>query len=232
MRSSVVLMLTTFTATTFALTDMENLPPPTSISGVGLGDIIGHLSGSGLSTVDLPEVTVSCGAMCRAQGTVIYHPNGNDKIFVGGTGPAAVDPRQSGGGGDTPAEQEEKKKKCLANCATQDTVNRNNCTVSNTQFRGRVASVPIWAGVAGGFIGGLLSKGPGAAGGFLGAAMLAQADIDARVKDHMAFCLSVAANDNTNCIKKICHAWLFAPFFLLSRRIRREDEEDLASPAA
>ena len=168
--SLIVVALSTVTATSLAMTDTEYVPPPSgTIGSVGLGDVRGGLSGSGLNTVDLPSVIVTCGAMCRAQGVVIYHPNGNDKIFVGGGGPLAVDPRQGGGGvGDTPAQQDEKKKQCLANCATQDTVNKNNCTISNTQFRAKLSTVPIWAGVIGALVGGILYKGAGTAGGFVG----------------------------------------------------------------
>jgi len=112
----------------------------------------------------LPSVVVICGQMCRAQGVGIFHPNGNDKIFVGGSGPNAVDPTTNGGN-DTPEQQEEKKKQCLANCAVQDTVNKNNCTIANAQFAAKLTTVPLWTAVTGGFASLLLTKNPLIAGG-------------------------------------------------------------------
>jgi hypothetical protein len=56
----------------------------------------------------LPSVVVICGQMCRAQGVGSSHPNGNDKIFVGGSGPNAVDPTTNGGN-DTPEQQRRRR---------------------------------------------------------------------------------------------------------------------------
>jgi len=171
----------------------------------------------------LPSVVVICGQMCRAQGVVIFHPNGNDKIFVGGSGPNAVDPTTNGGN-DTPEQQEEKKKQCLANCAVQDTVNKNNCTIANAQFAAKLTTVPLWTAVTGGFAPLLLTKNPLiAGGGAIGGAALGYLDVQMRVKDQLSFCLAVAARDNNDCIKNTCHAWML-PLALLPLR-RRYNEK-------
>ena len=39
-RPAVAIVLATFSALAFAMTDVENLPPPTSISGIGLGAVL------------------------------------------------------------------------------------------------------------------------------------------------------------------------------------------------
>jgi hypothetical protein len=150
-------------------------------------------------------------------------PNGNDKIFVGGSGPNAVDPTTNGGN-DTPEQQEEKKKQCLANCAVQDTVNKNNCTIANAQFAAKLTTVPLWTAVTGGFASLLLTKNPLiAGGGAIGGAALGYLDVQMRVKDQLSFCLAVAARDNNDCIKNTCHAWML-PLALLPLR-RRYNEK-------
>ena len=93
----------------FAMVEYETAPPPSgSLSGVTLGDVMsaGGVGAPGEYRSEvLPRVTVICGAMCRGQSVVIYHPNGNDKIYVGSSGPIAVDPAIIGGN-DTPEQQD------------------------------------------------------------------------------------------------------------------------------
>jgi hypothetical protein len=204
-----------------ALMEYEYAPPVSgSLGGVTLGDI-GSLGsyGSAIGYTELPRVTVICGAMCRAQGTTIFHPNGRDKIFVGGSGPSAIPPsdRNADGTPTTPEQKEEQKKKCLANCAIQDTVNKNNCSISNAQFAAKMATTPIWTAAGGAIIGGLVFKAPGAAGGFIGGGALGTFGSDTTVKNQLSFCLAMAGRDNNNCITKTCGAFL-VPLALLRRR--------------
>jgi len=209
----------------FAMVEYETAPPASgSLGGVTLGDVMGAggvgAPGEYRSEV-LPRVTVICGPMCRGQSVVIYHPNGNDKIYVGGSGPVAVDPGINGGN-DTPEQQDEKKKQCLANCATQDTVNKNNCTIANAQYAAKLSTAPMWIGVSGGAVSLLLTKNPLIAGGLAaGGGLITWAVNEQKIKEQMSFCLAVAARDNNDCIKNTCHAW-FLPLALLPVRRRCE----------
>jgi hypothetical protein len=206
----------------------------TSIDTVPRSDVVPGLNMTPgyVNSKKLPNVIVICGAMCRQQGAVIFHPNGTEKIFVGGSGPAAMDPGTGAGGSDDNQTTEEKKKQCLANCDTQDKVNKNNCSIANAQYAARLATMPLWGAVTGGFGSFLLFKNPiVAGGGALGGALYGYIDKESRVKDHLSFCLAVAARDNNDCIKDTCHAWLM-PLALLPFRRRREedDEQRLALP--
>lgn len=217
-----------FATPALAMTDTEWAPPSnTGLGGVGFGDIGGlrDAGSGGVGFAELPRVEITCGVMCRDLGVTIWHPNGSAKIYVGGSGPAAMAPSTKDAVGNdlTPEEQEKLKQKCLADCATQDKVKQNNCTISNAQFAAKVATVPIWTAVVGGIIGGFVFKGPGLVGGAMGGGILATLDTGARVKDQLSMCMAVAARDNNDCITKSCKAWFLAPLVLLRRR-RQEDE--------
>jgi hypothetical protein len=219
--------ISAFATSASAMMITEWMPPPSNIGGIGLGDLLGgsNFGGGGIATQSFSGVTIICGIMCRDQGVVIYHPNGTNKIYVGSSGPAAIAPstRDVSGRELTAEEQEKEKQKCLASCAAQDTVNKNNCAISNAQFSAKMATMPVWASVGSALIGGILFKGPGAAGGFVGGGMLATFDKDSRVRDQLSMCQAVAARDNNDCITKTCKAWFFAPLLLLRRR-REEDK--------
>jgi hypothetical protein len=178
---------------------------------------------AGSWAIILPDVTVTCNAVCQAMAG-ISTLNGNEVVRVVAVGPHATsDPDAASV--TTPRDPKKIKTDCIANCAVQRTVHDNTCTIQSAQLRSKLSNMPAASAIGGGLIsrfirrkiGGDIDSAPIWGAAAYGAA---SSEIDRKIADFTADCAAVGAKAHNDCITGTCRAWLAVPILFLSRRRR------------